>query len=250
MQTDEIVIPLGKVDPEFVSPRSIVILARPKIGKTTLVAELPNSLILDFEKGTSFIPARKIEIEHYGDINKIHKSLKVQNIELDYVVIDTVTSMCDHALLLAEKLYSESSIGKNWFEKYKAEYHSILNLPKGAGYYWLRIAFMKILNKIKMFAPRVVIVAHTKDETLLSGSTEVQVTDIDLPGQLKRLLSESVDAIGYITRKKNQNIISFKSKDGVTCGTRQQHIRNSEFVISEFDEDGNLITYWDKIFID
>ena len=35
----------------------MIIFSQPKIGKTTLLAQLDNNLILDLEKGTSFIDA-------------------------------------------------------------------------------------------------------------------------------------------------------------------------------------------------
>lgn len=248
--TNELIIPHDKVPADFNSPRSLLLLAKPKIGKTSLVAQLEDSLILDFDKGSSFISARKVNIEHYSDLNKVGKALKKQEINLKYIIIDTITAMSEQALVLAEKLYAESSIGKNWFDRDKKEFHSILNLPKGAGYHWLRVAFMKMLNLIKTFAPRIIIVAHTKDEILLSGTNEVETLDIDLQGQLKRLIAQNVDAIGYIYRKKEQNFISFKSKDSVTCGARQVHLRNQEFLISELDEHNEVTSYWEKIFID
>jgi hypothetical protein len=247
----QIEIPLEKVQPDFTSPRSIVVLAKHKIGKTSLAADLPNSLILDFEKGTSFIAARKVEIEDWTDLQLVSKALKDQNIQLDYIVIDTLTSFAEHVLNYAEKLYSESSIGKNWHEKYKAEYGSILNLPKGAGWGWYRTAFVKLISRLQKLAPRIVYIAHSKEEILVSGGSEVSTLDIDLPGQLKRLIAQNVDAIGYIYRKGNQNYISFKSKDNITTGTRQIHLRDKEFLISEMNpETGELKTFWNQIFID
>lgn len=251
-EQEEFEIPMDLVDPDFTSPRNLILIAKHKVGKTTICAQIPNSLILDFEKGTSFLSARKVYIEHYSDLNKVSTALRKQNIELDYVIVDTATKMSEMALVLAEKLYSESPIGTHWIGRDKEKYHSILNLPKGAGYYWFRVAFTKLINKIKTFAPRVIFIAHTKDETLLSGTSEIETLDIDLPGQLKRLLAQDSDAIGYVYRKGKQNIISFKTKDTVTCGARQPHLREKEFIISEMDPTNeNVInTYWDQIYID
>ena len=50
-------------------------------------------------------------------------------------------------------------------------------------------------------------------------------------------------------RKGNQNILSFKTTDEVSCGARSPHLSNQEIVVSEFiEETGEIKTYWDRIF--
>jgi hypothetical protein len=51
-------------------------------------------------------------------------------------------------------------------------------------------------------------------------------------------------------RKGNQNILSFKTTDDVGCGARPDHLKNVEIVISEINEEGEITTHWDKVFID
>jgi hypothetical protein len=77
----------------------------------------------------------------------------------------------------------------------------------------------------------------------------VQVSDLDLVGKNKRITAANSDAIGYLYRKGNKNVLSFKTKDEVLCGARSKHLSDQEIVISEKDDSGELITYWDKIFI-
>jgi hypothetical protein len=77
----------------------------------------------------------------------------------------------------------------------------------------------------------------------------VMAANIDLTGKIKSLICANADAIGYMFRKDNQTILSFKTNDGVTCGARPEHLRDQEIVISEMNEKGELNIHWDKVYI-
>jgi len=140
-------------------------------------------------------------------------------------------------------------MGKNWFTEGKPKYGSIINMPQGAGYQWLRQAYNKILDFIRQLAPRIILVGHVKDTMLEKAGNEFNSMDLDLTGKIKRITASNSDAIGYLYRKGKQNIISFKTSDEISCGARPEHLRNEEFVISELTEEG-MNTYWNKIYID
>jgi hypothetical protein len=153
---------------------------------------------------------------------------------------------------LAEYNYSKSSMGTNWFKAGggKEKYGSILNMANGAGYPWLRQAFETMLSMLKGLAPHVILVGHIKDTMLEKNGAEFNSLDLDLTGKLKRITTSNADAIGYLYRKGNKNILSFKTADDIACGARPEHLRNQEIVVSEIKEDGTVVTNWDKIFID
>jgi hypothetical protein len=85
---------------------------------------------------------------------------------------------------------------------------------------------------------------------LEKNGSEFSSLDLDLTGKLKRITTSNSDAIGYLYRKGNKNIVSFKTSDEVACGARQEHLRNQEIVLSELNEDNTIKTNWDKIYID
>ena len=66
---------------------------------------------------------------------------------------------------------------------------------------------------------------------------------------MKRIITSQSDAIGYLYRKGNQNILSFATNDSIVCGARPDHLRNKEVIISEMTDNG-LVTSWDKVYID
>jgi hypothetical protein len=249
MEKSKIVLPKKPVPAESKSPHMLIIFSKPKTGKTTLFAQLKDSLILDLERGTKHLDAVKLEATNLEELKEIGEAIKAEGKPYKYIVIDTVTALETMVLPYAEQLYSKTSMGRNWFTKLKSEYGSILNLPNGAGYMYVRDAFMQIIEYVKTLAPRIILSAHVKDASIDKQSTEVSSLEIDLAGKLKRIISADSDAIGYLYRKGNQNILSFKTTDTITCGARPEHLRNKEIVISEETEKG-IISHWDKIFID
>lgn len=143
-------------------------------------------------------------------------------------------------------------MGTNWFKAGggKEKYGSILNMANGAGYPWLRQAFETMLNMLKGLAPHVILVGHIKDTLLEKNGSEFNSLDLDLTGKLKRITTSNADAIGYLYRKGNKNILSFKTADDIACGARPEHLRNAEIVVSEVNEDGSVTINWNQIFID
>ena len=124
-----------------------------------------------------------------------------------------------------------------------------MNLPNGAGYVYLRQAITKMTEYLKSLAPRIILVGHVKDVMLEKAGAEFTSADLDLTGKIKRIMSSQSDAIGYLFRKGNKNILSFKTNDGVSCGARPDHLKNKEIVVSEMTDKG-LVTNWDEIYID
>lgn len=260
----KIVLPKQKVKAESKSPSNLIIFSKPKVGKTSALAELENCLILDLEGGTKFLDAMKVHVNSVDDIRAIGKAIKEEGNPYKYIVIDTVTKLEEICIPYAEKLYAKKPMGKKWFKKNaegqltkdsgKATYGNILNLPNGAGYMYLREAMVKIVEYVKTLAPRVILTAHIKDTLLEKDGAEVNSSDVDLTGKIKRIFASQSDAIGLLFRKGNQNILSFATTDEVSCGARPSHLRNKQVVLSEMinpgQEDEEFVVHWDKIYID
>lgn len=241
---------MTKVSAETKSPKNLIIFSKPKVGKTTLLSQLENCLILDLEDGSDYVDAVKIKAKSIDDIRAIGKAIKEAGYPYKYVAVDTITALEEMCIPFAEDLYSKSSMGKNWFTDGKPKYGSILNMPNGAGYPWLREAFTKVVDYLKTWAPRIILVGHVKDVVLDKNGSEFNALDLDLTGKLKRITSSQSDAIGYLFRKGNKNVLSFKTTDEISCGARPEHLRNKEVVLSELIDDETLTTFWENVYID
>lgn len=258
---NKIVLPTSKSKAKTKSPRNLIIFSRPKIGKSSLCAELDNWLHLDLEQGVDFLEVMSVTAKSYEDILAIGKEVKASSHKYNGVIIDTVTALEEMALALAEKNYANTPMGKDWFKadangkldktSGKAKYKTITGLPNGQGYGFLRTAVDQLVTFIQSWAPRTIMLGHVKLVSVLKDGAEFSASEIDLTGKISRMLAQDSDGIGYLYRgKNNQNILSFKTTDETVCGTRSAHLRNQEIVISEFNDKGEFITHWDKVFID
>ena len=237
-----IVLPTAKVKGSRVNPKRIVIYSKPKTGKTTAYAGLDNNLILDLENGADYVDALKVKISNLQELLDAGKAIKEAGKPYDYVTIDTVTALEEMIMPLAIKLYRETSMGKNF------DGTTVANLPNGAGYLYIRQAFFQVLDFIDTLAPTIILSGHIKDKQVDDKGELVMSANIDLTGKIKSMICAQADAIGYMFRKGNKTILSFKTNDEVTCGARPEHLRNEEIVITEMIDDV-LHTTWDKVFL-
>lgn len=242
-------LPLTPVKAVTKSPKELIIFSKPKVGKTTLLAGLENCLILDFENGSDYVEALKLKVNSIENLRAIGKAIKEADYPYKYIAIDTVTALEEFCIGYAEELYSKSSVGKNWYTDGKLKYGTIINMPQGAGYQWLRNAYTKVLDYIRTLAPRIILMGHVKDTILEKAGNEFNSMDLDLTGKIKRITASNSDAIGYLYRKGDKNILSFKTNDEISCGARPEHLRNQEVVLSELTDSG-VVTHWNKIYID
>jgi hypothetical protein len=237
-----IVLPTKKVKVEQVNPKRLIIYSKPKTGKTTAFAGLKNNLILDLENGSGYVEALKVKIDNLQDLLDTGKAIKDAGKPYDYVTVDTVTALESMVMPLAVKLYKKTPMGKNF------DGTDVTTLPNGAGYLYIRQAFFQVLDFIDTLAPHVILSGHIKDKVVDDKGSMVMSANIDLTGKIKSLICANADAIGYMFRKGNQTVINFKNNDGVTCGARPDHLRNTEIVISEMNEKGEIKTHWNKIY--
>ena len=247
-----ITLPTKKVKASIKSPKNLIIFSKPKIGKTSLISELDNCLILDLEDGSKYLDALKVKATSFEEIKEIGKAIKEQGHPYKYVAVDTITALEEIVLPYAEYLYSKSPMGKNWYNPGggKDKYGTIIGLPEGSGYYWSRQAFTKVTDFILTWAPYTIFVGHVKDIVLEKNGANFSSLDLDLTGKLKRIAASNADAIGYLYRKGDKNILSFKTTNDISSGARPTHLRNEEFVISEITEKGGYATHWEKVYID
>jgi len=128
---------------------------------------------------------------------------------------------------------------------------NVKELPRGAGYYWLREAFKDALNKIKKLADTVILVGHVKDTYIDKKGKEVAAKELDLTGKIKFTVSAGADAIGYIHRGPDSEILfNFKATDELVCGARCPHLKGQEIKVADYDATTNELinVNWELIF--
>ena len=236
-----IVLPTAPIPAETQNPKRLILFSKPKQGKTTALAALPNCLIVDTENGSRYIDALKVQVSNTQDLNELIKQLKAANYPYDFIALDTITMLEDVCKPLALKLYQATPAGANFNG-------DILTAPNGSGYGHLRTAVEMVIDKLEACTRNLILVCHCKDAAI--DKSELTIKTIDLTGKLGRILAAKADAIGLLTRDEDSNtIVSFDTSDKFTeCGARPEHLRNKVIVLGEMKEDNKLEFHWERIY--
>jgi len=230
-------LPKTKVKASRKSPKNMIIYGAPKIGKTTALSQLDNCLIIDLESGSDMVDALKVKVNNLKELADVGREILKQNKPYKYVAIDTISKLEEWCEEEGKQIYMKTPMGKNFEQKNPGM--SILSLPNGAGYLYLRLAYKKWIDRLNMLADHIILVAHLKDKMLEKKGKEVAVKDLDLTGKIKQITCTNSDAIGYIYRDGEDTMISFNSLDDIAAGTRCDHLKGATMPLT-----------WDKIFID
>lgn len=237
-------LPLTRTPAVTSSPKKLLLYSPPKAGKTSLSAGLMNALIIDLEDGSDFVEGMKVKVKDYIDLDELCTKVIAAGRPYQYGILDTTTALEAKCLPLALKLYQQTPMGKNYTQ-------SILSLPNGAGYHYLRLAYEMMLDKVQSAFPRVILLGHIKDKFIEKAGKEVSAKDVDLTGKVRSITCANADAIGYLYRDGNKTMVTFETMEEIICGARPQHLRNKVLVMAEYKPDTDkLVTYWEKIYID
>lgn len=236
-----ITLPKEKVPAKIQDPKRLILFSKPKRGKTTALANLPNGLIVDTENGSNYVEALKVQVNSIQDINELIKELKAAKYPYDFLAIDTITMLEEVCKPLALKLYQATPAGAN----YTGE---ITSAPNGSGWGFLRTAVEMVIDKLESCTRNIILVCHCRDAAI--DKSELTIKQIDLAGKLGRILAAKADAIGLLDRDENSNtIVSFDTSDKYTeCGARPQHLKNKVIVLGEMQENGELVFHWERIY--
>jgi hypothetical protein len=230
-------LPTKKVKASRKSPKNMIIYGAPKIGKTTVLSQLDNCLIIDLEDGSDMLDALKVKATNLKELADVGKAIMAAGKPYKYVAIDTISKLEEWCEAEGKKIYMKTPMGKNFEDKNPGM--SILALPNGAGYLYLRMAYKKWLDKLNMLADHVILVGHLKDKMLEKKGKEVAVKDLDLTGKIKQITCANADAVGYIYREADKTMISFDSLEDTVAGSRCDHLKGK-----------TMFMEWSEIFID
>lgn len=243
-----IVLPTQRIQAVSENPKYLILYGLPKAGKTSAVTQLDNNLIIDLEGGSTFIDAMSIQCRTINDLGEAAQAIRAKNQEVGHnfykhITIDNATRLEDICLSFAATLYRKTELGKNW----KGD--DVTTLPRGAGYKYLRDAVKKVIDMFKELCDEFILIGHVKDSITEKDGEEVTAKEIDLVGKLGKIVCGMADAVGYVYRKGNETHISFKGgMDDTIMEARAKHIAGKDIIIAIGDEDGNLTTYWDRIY--
>jgi hypothetical protein len=219
-----ITLPTAPSPAEGQAPRIMILYGPPKVGKTTLLSAIPGALILDLEDGSDFVSAMKLKLQNPLQIKSFVDEVAKAKQPYPIVAIETLDRLEMWAEAEATRQYKASIQGKNFNED------SVLSLPKGGGYYYLRNVFYNFFITLCTSAKYVIFTGHVKDKMLTIDSKDVTAADLDLTGKIRNIVCAYSDAIGHVYRDKDGKLsISFKTTETMQCGSRCEHLRGKVF---------------------
>lgn len=243
-----ITLPTTIIPPSRITPRFIFLYGQPKVGKTTALSQLGAEclLIQTDDGGADYISACKIQVNSYDEFMEVCSEI-IKKKRTDgknpykYVALDTTTKLEDWCEDDATKQYKNSSMGK------KFDGDSVLDLTStggfSPGYRWLRISFQVAMNQLMKTADNIIATGHIRDKLIgKKDNAEVSAQDIDLTGQIRRMVCAGANAIGYLYRTATQDgverlRVNFKTREYINCGSHCKYLAGQDF---EFN--------WDRIY--
>lgn len=242
-----ITLPTTKLPKVTNDPKNLIIYGLPKVGKTTLLSNLDNCLILDLEEGSDYVEALKIKVHNVKELTDVIKAIKEAGNPYKFIAVDTITALEDLAKPLALNLYKQTPAGQQ-----DNQTRDVTTIAHGAGYGFLRDAIELLINKISEVTQNVIIVGHVKDKAIVtaSGVETGNIKDFDLTGKAGRIMAAKSDAIGFIYRDKESNLcINFENGGEATAGARPEHLAGKKIIVAEYNkETGGFTPHWERIY--
>jgi len=198
-----------KRKPISINPRITLLYGAPKVGKTTVLSQLDDCLIIDTEEGSSMLEAYVTNINSRDELLQFYKDADKH--DYTYFALDTVDKLVE---------WIEQSILKEY------EIESINDLPYGKGFGLVRSKVINHLKKLASLVPHLIVIGHRKTAVAIDNSNAIEPESLDISGKLKNLIMAQCDAIGYMFRdEEEQLMVSFKSGKALEAGSRCAHLR-------------------------
>jgi hypothetical protein len=217
-------LPTMPVPVETVNPGMLVLYGQSKIGKTTMLSQLDNCLMIDTEKGTKYVEGLKVQVNSLGDLKEVLEALRTSEHKYKFIAIDTIDKIAE------------------WCDAHTCAAHGVAtigDLDFGKGYSISRELTLKILDNFQTLTDHLIVIGHRKRTIIGDTSLEVNTSSLDLTGRLRGQLMSKADAIGYVYRNDGELKISFVPSEEVECGGRCEHLRGKDM---NFE--------WGKIYLD
>ena len=202
-----------KVTVAALSPHRLFLYGKPKVGKTSAVAQLPSHLIIDTEVkgnygkelvgGTSYCDgATSIVVDGLPMLRETLDYLLENPGKHDFIVLDTI----DHI----EQWVGEAICNSN-------NVKHIGDIPHGKGWSLMRSQVIAIVEQFARASKHIIIVGHQKDGHDDEG---VEVQKINLTGKLKTHLCSIMDGVGRIVREEDKLMVDFRTGINTDAGCR------------------------------
>lgn len=252
------------------NPKLLVLMGKPKSGKSTIVAAIEDNLIIDLEDGYRALSVMKVQARNANDLFDIKEAILAKGKELKkapyrFITIDNATRLEEMSIPYANQLYRETPMGAQWgllkdakgmpvkdprTGKFTPDPKAdVRQLPNGGGYLYTRQALRKLIDMFKPLCESLILVTHVKDKQIKKNGEEMSEMAVDLAGKSGDIICGEADAVGYIYREGNKTYVSFEGGDNTIREARPLHLRGKKICVAESDENNDVKVDITQIFI-
>lgn len=258
------VLPKGKKPIQRINPKISLFYSIPKMGKTGMLTELEDCMILATEDGVEMYEANYLRITsisggttYYEKGHQLEGQIKTTSLDnfilmmnaeakrqkdagealkfpYKYLALDTIDELETMCEVTATIKYKNTAIGKNFQGK------SVIELPQGGGYYHLRNEVVEKIELLSMYCKHLILISHVRDKVLDKGGVAVEFRDISLTGRLGQIVAAKCDIIGFLYREQGKSdlMVSFETFENTTMGARFPRLAGKKMKFT-----------WDTIFL-
>lgn len=252
------------------NPKLLILMGRPKQGKSSLVAAIDDNLIIDLEDGYRALPVMKVQARSVKDLEEIRATILAKGKELKrapyrFITIDNATRLEEMSVVLANEMYRNTPMGQGWGMLKDAKgmpakdpktgrfmpdpKADVRMLPQGSGYLYMRKAIRKLIDMFKPLCETLILVTHVKDKQIKKDGQEMSEMAVDLAGKTADIICGEADAIGLIYRDGNKTFVSFEGGDNTIKEARCPHLRGKKILVAESNDNNEVVFDASQIFV-
>jgi hypothetical protein len=167
-----------------IAQSNTLLFGEPKIGKTTLQAQMPNAIILDTENGTGFLDVYVVPVTDYPSFIQTVGELTEQPHDFGPICLDTLDNI---VRLCAAEVCRQQGV------------RDLADLPYGKGYSLLANGVIQILARLASLNRGLWLTTHVKEvEIDVPGVGKVLRAEPSLPNSVARQVLAFCDFIFYL----------------------------------------------------
>ena len=198
------------------------IYGSPKTGKTTLATQMPNAILLAFEKGYNALPGVMAQdITSWGEMKQVFRELKKPAVKEMYqsIIVDTI------------------DIAADMCQKYICDQNGITTLGQlgfGKGWTFFKNEFSQVFRGLTQLGYAVLFIGHDREIMDDAGNKTIRPA---LSNSTRTVIAGMADIIGYAHQVKGKDSDKTSTltirctDDSIECGARFKYIK-SEFPMS------------------
>ena len=204
----------AKRKPVSVNPKILLLYGAPKVGKTTMLSKLNDCLVIDTESGSHMLEGYFQSVNSKEELLEFYKEA-TDGHEYKIFALDTIDKLVEWT---SKDVIKEMGVD------------DIADLPYGKGFGMVRERVLNNIKKLQSLCSKTIIVGHRKTAAAVDNSTAVEPESLDLSGKLKNQLMAQSDAIGYMFRgEEDELMVSFQAGIALEAGSRCSHLKGKVF---------------------